>query len=860
MGTDEVFAHHRIMPEVPSNMQKELANLEQKAAHEPQYRNRSTSSGSSVSDVSLLTPQGTPQPSSAPSYGGFASSLQHPRGPGERGRAASYEHTNESAYQSAYDNALGQSNNPSSPNGYQSISHKPSCFPKLRDAGPNVPPSEEEKEEVLERARPLVLNSNDPEMQLAWAQDALLWVEAAISDRARLVDKQSAQSSIPKVEQNLRVDAINIVSFLAQQQHPKALFLKGTWLEFGRFGYRMDKAEAFRLYRSAAEKGYARAEYRIGTLYEGNQDMVKAVGHYSIGLEMGDAASTYRIGMLTLLGQHGLRQDFSLGIQYIRYAAEMADENAPHGAYIYGMLRARDLPDVPVPEAYLEYDVQEAKQFIEKAAYLGFSKAQQKLGQAYELCLLGCDFDPALSLHYNSLAARQGEPEAEMGISKWFLCGYEGVFDKNEEMAFTYAQRAAQGGLPTAEFAMGYFYEIGIYVAKDIQQARNWYQLAAAHGNADAGPRLQGISQHRTLSKNDHEKIAIGRIKSLHRSGSQSRPNIAKARPNPLPSMTEENADFQAHDHFARVSTEPAISRPKSAAPYPEYDMAPVMRYDHRPRSAAGEPFLNPNSGRPVDRPSSAHSNNVTNALPGHAVRPPSTMGNMPANPEPRGRDPMNANRTVSSGWQPQSSQQLPVRRPPSQVPGEYLQGDFNANESRRKPSPAPLNLGQQAWAGNSSSPPTGRNYNQSPALSPPLQTGNHSYQPAPSSHLDRSPHRQPLQPQTPRQFEPGSISSSSPGRSPNRLDSAPPATNYAPQQRPPLTTANSASAQSSPYRPSSAAAPAPSRSSTIPASTTSSEPPRRGPATFDEMGIKQAKPEGECVSRILLELQALHY
>lgn len=42
-----------------------------------------------------------------------------------------------------------------------------------------------------------------------------------------------------------------------------------------------------------------------------------------------------------------------------------------------------------------------------------------------------------------------------MAISKWFLCGHEGVFEKNEELAFKYAQRAAAGGLGTAEFAIG---------------------------------------------------------------------------------------------------------------------------------------------------------------------------------------------------------------------------------------------------------------------------------------------------------------------------------------------------------------------------------------------------------------------
>jgi len=94
-------------------------------------------------------------------------------------------------------------------------------------------------------------------------------------------------------------------------------------------------------------------------------------------------------------------------------------------------------------------------------------------------------------MHYNALAARQGEAEAEMAISKWFLCGHEGVFEKNEHLAYEYAKRAASSGLGTAEFAIGnlqqlpwppplltqkgYFYEIGMYVKVDLKEAQRWY-------------------------------------------------------------------------------------------------------------------------------------------------------------------------------------------------------------------------------------------------------------------------------------------------------------------------------------------------------------------------------------------------
>lgn len=219
------------------------------------------------------------------------------------------------------------------------------------------------------------------------------------------------------------------------------------------------------------------------------------------------------------------------------------------------MLMAKELPQVSVPETFLVPDFNIARVNIEKAAYHGFAKAQVKMGAAYELCQLACDFNPALSLHYNALAARQGEPEAEMAISKWFLCGHEGVFEKNDELAFTYAQRAAQSGLPTAEFALGYFYEVGIFVPSDIKEARSWYAKAAASGNKDATGRIDSISRSKTLSRKDHEKVAISRIKSVRQ--------VAHQRGGSLEATPE---SIEMPDPSRMNLNDP----PMSVAPYPD--------------------------------------------------------------------------------------------------------------------------------------------------------------------------------------------------------------------------------------------------------------------------------------------------
>lgn len=151
-----------------------------------------------------------------------------------------------------------------------------------------------------------VLSSNDPEMQLAWAQDALAYVEVAVQNEARLSLIQPPRPQTPQVEHQLKVDAMNIVNFLADQHHPKAEFIKGMWLEFGKFGYRVDKKEAFRAYSRAAEKGYARAEYRMGMQFESSGEPEKAIRHYEKGVALADSASFY-VRYISVTIFHGSR-------------------------------------------------------------------------------------------------------------------------------------------------------------------------------------------------------------------------------------------------------------------------------------------------------------------------------------------------------------------------------------------------------------------------------------------------------------------------------------------------------------------------------------------------------------------------
>lgn len=52
----------------------------------------------------------------------------------------------------------------------------------------------------------------------------------------------------------------------------------------------------------------------------------------------------------------------------------------------------------------------------------------------------------------------------------------QGGFDKDEQLARVFAEKAARKGLPSAEFAMGYYCEVGIGGVKDLEEAVGWYR------------------------------------------------------------------------------------------------------------------------------------------------------------------------------------------------------------------------------------------------------------------------------------------------------------------------------------------------------------------------------------------------
>lgn len=186
--------------------------------------------------------------------------------------------------------------------------------------------------------------------------------------------------------------------------------------------------------------------------------------------------------MAHLMGQLGLPASTEKAVPLLHRAATLASINVPQPACTFGLLLLAEFSNITIPPEFFSPYIpsgsssqQEACRHLERAAYLNFAPAQYRIGLAYEFADTPFPFDPSLSVQYYSLASQQGLAEADMALSKWFLCGAGGSLEKDEGLAFKFAKNAARKGLPSAEFAMGYFAEAGIGGPVDIKVAKKWY-------------------------------------------------------------------------------------------------------------------------------------------------------------------------------------------------------------------------------------------------------------------------------------------------------------------------------------------------------------------------------------------------
>ena len=210
-----------------------------------------------------------------------------------------------------------------------------------------------------------------------------------------------------------------------------------------------DDGEAMKWYRLAADQGYAKAQYKLGLIYQSDKGLaigqsgkvldrknnIEAAKWYRLAAEQGYAKAQFNLGYMYEKGQ-GVTQDYAQAMKWYRLAADQ-----------------------------------------------GYAKAQFNLGNIYAHGQ-GVSKDYAQALQWYRLAPDQGDTKAQNVIGFMYAHG-QGV-SKDYAQALQWYRLAADQGGAEAQSNLGYMYEKGQGVTQDYAQAMQWYRLGADQGNAIA--------------------------------------------------------------------------------------------------------------------------------------------------------------------------------------------------------------------------------------------------------------------------------------------------------------------------------------------------------------------------------------
>ena len=297
-----------------------------------------------------------------------------------------------------------------------------------------------------------------------------------------LVDERADPGTKKRNRENYYSDALKIIKKLSAISYTEADFYYADCYSRGALGLQSDIKEAFLLYQKAAKANHAQAAYRVAVCCELGQeegggtkrDAVKAMQWYRRAATLGDVAAMYKMGVVQLKGLLGQPKDPKDAVNWLKRAAERADKENPHALHELALLHEK-----PINVDGIRQDEAYSRTLFTQAASLGYKFSQFRLGCAYEYGLLGCHVDPRQSIAWYSKAAVQDEHQSELALSGWYLTGSEGVLQQSDTEAYLWARKAAQAGLAKAEYAMGYFTEVGIGAPANLEDAKRWYWKSA---------------------------------------------------------------------------------------------------------------------------------------------------------------------------------------------------------------------------------------------------------------------------------------------------------------------------------------------------------------------------------------------
>ena len=270
----------------------------------------------------------------------------------------------------------------------------------------------------------------------------------------------------------------------ADQRDREAQYYLGTMYAKG-LGTSKNEEEAVQWYRKASEKGYAYAQYKLGVMYEMGRGVTQsdqeAFKWYKQATEQENIKAQNSLGKMYEKGA-GVNKDEQEAVKWYRKAAEKGYAKAQ---YNLGRMYSEGKG--------VTQNEKEAMQWRLKAADQGRVEAQREIGYAYEI---GKNIDPDLikAFRWYLKAALQGDSWSEEQVSRTHRAVINTSLsaEKAKELYEECIQSTerSEKNLRVSQYLLGWFYETGTHISKNLREARSWYEISAAEGYREAQYKL----------------------------------------------------------------------------------------------------------------------------------------------------------------------------------------------------------------------------------------------------------------------------------------------------------------------------------------------------------------------------------
>lgn len=335
---------------------------------------------------------------------------------------------------------------------------------------------------------------------------------ASCEDLDMDMDLNNRKFQLFKLQETMRREGLEWLKKLSikpagQRRQPlaEAQYLLAEAYGKGLYGLKVEHSKAFLFYLLASKQNHSESSFKVAVCYEygagTKKDNNRAVLFYRKAASLGDKMAIHKLALILLFGKLGQKRNMKEGMTWLKIAASNANSEHPEALHDLAQCYEKE-GGCPV----ILSDEQYALHLYNTAANYGFAPSQYRLGMCFEFGQLNCEIDAYESIKWYVKAAGQGMAAAELALSSWYKNGAEDhngnqIIQQDEDTCFQWALRAANREYFPAFFTIGYYFEVGIGVTRDLEEAKIWYEKASNGGSKRAIARLKEIKRRERIER-----------------------------------------------------------------------------------------------------------------------------------------------------------------------------------------------------------------------------------------------------------------------------------------------------------------------------------------------------------------------